>query len=921
MRDHNNDAAPDDYRPAWHCLATDESLARLEATLDGLDQAAVDVRLQQYGRNELASVARDSWLKRFALQFHNVLIYVLLAAAVGTALLQEWVDTGVILAVVVVNALIGVVQEGKAEKALDSIRAMLSPRAVVRRNGEQTSVDATELVPGDIVLLKSGDRVPADLRLLENQNLRIDEAVLTGESVAVDKQTEPVAASAGLGDRLCLAFSGTLVTYGRGVGVVVATAEQTEIGKVSEMLSGVQMVTTPLLRQVSQFGRWLSAAIVLLALLTFAFGLWVRDYPALEVFMAAVSLAVAAIPEGLPAIMTITLAIGVQRMARRNAIIRRLPAVETLGSVTIICSDKTGTLTRNEMTVQTVLTADQVYQVSGVGYAPEGAFKVDGQEIDPGDGDHPVLARLLRAAMLCNEASLVQKDGEWRLHGEPTEGGLVAMGMKAGLERRELERQWPRLDSVPFDSAHKFMATLNQRKDGGDDDGAQPGERIVSMKGAPEAVLDACDSEYHRDGDRTLDRARWEQAMHALAQDGQRLLAIATKPVGQISEIDFDDLQSGLVLLGVLGIIDPAREEAITAVAACKQAGIRVKMITGDHGVTARAIGHALGIGDGETVLTGNELQRMDDAEIAEQAARVDVFARTTPEHKLRLVRALQARNEVVAMTGDGVNDAPALKRADVGIAMGVKGTEASKEAAEMVLADDNFASIERAIEEGRAVYDNLKKAILFILPTNGGQALTIVAAILLGLTLPLTPVQVLWVNMVTAVTLALALAFEAPEPGLMQRPPRRPATPLLTPLLIWRILFVSAILVTGTFGHYLYVVADGTATTEFARTVAINTLVMGQVFYLFNSRYILEPSWNLQAIIGSRPVLLAVGILLILQGLFTYAPPLQTLFSTEAIGAGEWARIVVFGLVLFTLVEIEKMVLRAWLGRAGANV
>ncbi len=894
-----------------HAHDAEAVLSHLGSGEDGLTKEEVEARLHRHGRNELPVAARDSWAKRFALQFHNVLIYILLVAAAGTAVLQEWVDTGVILAVVLINALIGVIQEGKAEKALESIRAMLSPKASVLRGGERLSIDAAELVPGDVVLLKAGDRVPADLRLLQSQSLRIDEAVLTGESMAVDKATDPVAQDAGLGDRLCMAFSGTLVTYGRGLGVVTATGGTTEIGKVSELLSDVQTVTTPLLRDMAQFGRWLSLAILLLAGATFAFGLWVRDYAGMEMFLAAVSLAVAAIPEGLPAIMTITLAIGVQRMARRNAIIRRLPAVETLGAVTIICSDKTGTLTRNEMTVQTVVTANHHYHVSGVGYIPEGRFSVGDDDVLPGDG-HGVLQALLEAALLCNEAEVSCREGQWQLNGEPTEGALSVLAMKAGLSGRELKRERPRIATLPFDSAHKFMATLHRADEG----------RVVLMKGAPEAVLEACSHERREDGDHALDRDRWEERMHAVAGRGQRLLALACGVAEHASdELGFEHVGEGLVLLGVVGIVDPPRSEAIDAVAACREAGIRVKMITGDHGVTARAIGQQLGIGDGATAMSGQEIERIDDEVLQEKAGTIDVFARTTPEHKLRLVRALQARGNVVAMTGDGVNDAPALKRADVGIAMGIKGTEASKEASAMVLADDNFASIKHAVEEGRTVYDNLKKAILFILPTNGGQAFTIVAAILLGLTLPLTPVQVLWVNMVTAVTLALALAFEPPEPGLMERPPRDPATPLLTPLLIWRIGFVSAILVAGTFGHYLWLTSTPGVSDEFARTVAINTLVMGQVFYLWNSRYILASVLNLQGLFGSRPVLYAVALLLVLQALFTYAPPMQTLFSTTAIGADDWLRILGFGVVLFVLVETEKAIFRRLLGRAGANV
>ncbi|ABI56378.1 cation-transporting P-type ATPase [Alkalilimnicola ehrlichii MLHE-1] len=887
---------------AWHSLDMKTALERLQSSADGLDSEEAKRRLETHGPNRLRPPEKDGPLKRFLLQFHNVLIYILIVAAIGTAFLQHWVDTGVILAVVLINAIIGFIQEGKAEKALDAIRGMLSPKAMVLRDGHRQTVDAEELVPGDIVLLQAGDRVPADLRLVEARNLRIDEAVLTGESVAVDKGLDPVDEASELGDRSSLAFSGTLVAFGRGLGVVAETGEQTEIGRVSTMLSEVESTTTPLLRQVAQFGHWLSVAIVAVAVATFLFGYLVRDYAAMDMFLAAVSLAVAAIPEGLPAIMTITLAIGVQRMARRNAIIRRLPAVETLGSVTVICSDKTGTLTRNEMTVQEVVTADRQYQVTGVGYEPHGDFELDGRDVEP-DDSQPVLCEILQAVMLCNEAQVYEKDGRWRMEGDPTEGALITAALKAGMDARQLAGRMPRTDVIPFESSYKFMVTLHHDHEG---------NGYIIMKGAPERVLAVCAEQRTADGDQPLDPDWWQARMDEVAERGQRLLAVATKRVpADKRDLTFDDVEDGLVLLGVMGIIDPAREEAIAAVGECHSAGIQVRMITGDHSLTARAIGKQLGIGDGEHALAGHEIQEMDDTTLQERARDVEVFARTTPEHKLRLVKVLQADNQVVAMTGDGVNDAPALKRADVGIAMGVKGTEAAKEASEMVLADDNFASIAHAVEEGRTVYDNLKKAILFILPTNGGQAFTIVSAIMLGLALPLEPVQALWVNMVTAVTLALALAFEPPEPGLMERRPREPGRPLLSGFLIWRVLFVSALLVVGTFGHYFWMIEWEGASQELARTAAINTLVVGQMFYLINSRYILESVLNIRGLLGSRPVLIAIALLLVLQMLFTYSGPFQFLFSTEGIGWDEWSRILIFGLALFFIVEAEKAVLR----------
>ncbi|WP_373181587.1 cation-transporting P-type ATPase [Halomonas campaniensis] len=896
MRGTSSSATP------WHSREPAEVLAELAASEQGLSGEQVVERLARHGENRLPAPPRSGPLRRFLRQFHNVLIYVLLIAALGTALLQHWVDTGVILGVVVINAVVGFLQEGKAEQALEAIRGMLSPKALVLRDGQRRTVPAEQLVPGDLVLLQAGDRVPADLRLLRCHNLRIDEAMLTGESVAVDKQTGAVDADADLGDRRGMAFSGTLVAFGQGRGVVVGTGAATEIGRISTLLGEVETLTTPLLREIAAFGRWLSGAIVVLAGMTFAFGYWGRHYDLLETFLAAVSLAVAAIPEGLPAIMTITLAIGVQRMAVRNAIIRRLPAVETLGSVTTICTDKTGTLTRNEMTVKTLLTAEESYEVSGVGYAPHGGIHHAGEEVAL--EQHPVLAEALRAILLCNDAELQRRDGGWHLEGDPTEGALVVAGLKAGLDAREVARHYPRDDVIPFESLYKFMVTLHHHHEGG--------QRLLFLKGAPERVLAVCDRERTRDGDRPLDRPRWEQRMDAIAARGQRLLAVALKPMEEDRRtLAFPDVEAGgLTLVAVCGIIDPPREEAIAAVRQCQQAGIVVKMITGDHAVTARAIADELGIRTAGGVVPGHALEPLSDEELTALVCEVDVFARATPEHKLRLVRALQAGGQVVAMTGDGVNDAPALKRADVGVAMGIKGSEAAREAAAMVLADDNFASIAHAVEEGRTVYDNLRKAILYILPTSGGEALTIMAAVLLGLTLPLLPAQVLWVNMVTAVTLSLALAFEPAEPGVMRRRPRDPGAPILSGFLVWRAGFVSLLLLAGTFGHFLWMERQGVE-IELARTVAINALVMGEIAYLFNSRYILEPAWNRAGLLGSRAVLFAVGGLVVLQALFTYSAPLQLLFGTAPLGAKEWGSILAFGSILFTLVELEKALFR----------
>ena len=893
-------------QPAWHALTAQEALQRLQADPgSGLGEGEAAERLEAHGPNRLPPPQRESALKRFLKQFHNLLIYILLIAGVVTALLGKWLDSAVIFGVVLVNAAIGYLQEGKAEASLDAIRNMLSLRALVLRGGERMTVDAEALVPGDIVLLDAGDRVPADVRILEQRNLRIDEAVLTGESVPVEKADEPVAADAELGDRRPMAFSGTLVASGSGRGVVVATGEATEIGKISTLLAGVESITTPLLRQIGQFGRWLSGAILLLAAATFGVGYYVQGYTAIETFLAAVALAVAAIPQGLPAIMTVTLAVGVQRMARRNAIIRRLPAVEALGSVSTICSDKTGTLTRNEMTVRSVITAEERYRVSGVGYVPDGAFYRGDSDDDSHPvpaAEEPILGQLLRGVALCNEAWLYHREDRWRLQGGPTEGALMVAAVKGGFSREALERAQPRTDVIPFESSYKFMATLHHDHEG---------NGLIVLKGAPEQVLEACARERTADGDRPVERERWHEVFEALASEGRRLLAVAVKETGaDHRELHFDDVREGMTLLGVAGMMDPPRDEAIDAVAGCHRAGIGVKMITGDHAVTAGAIGEQLGIrGD---PLVGRDIEAMDDAELGERCLSTDVFARTTPSHKLRLVEALQAHGQIVAMTGDGVNDAPALKRADVGIAMGQKGTEAAKEASEMVLADDNFASIAYAVEEGRTVYDNLRKAILFLLPTNGGEAFTIVGAISLGLALPITPVQILWVNMVTAVTLGLALAFEPAEPGIMARRPRDPEQPILSGVLLWRVLFVSVLLVLGTFGHFAYMEAQGVS-EELARSVAINTLVVGELVYLFNARYIRESSLTVQGLLGSRAALLAVAVLVLLQGAFTYAPPLQALFGVAGLSPEQWGRVVAFGAALFLLVELEKALLRRW--------
>jgi len=893
-----------EHPPHWHSLSASDTLSRLDAPRTGLTPDAVETRRAQYGSNRLPPPQRTAAWQRFLLQFHNVLIYVLLAAGVITALLGHWLDSGVIIGVVIINAVIGFIQEGRAEEALDAIRSMLSPHAIVTRAGERHEIPAEDLVAGDIVHLSSGDRVPADLRLIDVKSLRVMEAALTGESLAVEKQVDAVAEDAALGDRASMAWSGTLVTYGQATGVVTATGTATELGRISTLLASVEKLTTPLLKLMARFGQVLAGVILLLSGLIFGFGVWVRDYPASDMFLAAVGLAVAAIPEGLPAIMTITLAIGVTRMAHRHAIIRRLPAVETLGAVSVICSDKTGTLTRNEMTVQTVIGTDAIFEVSGSGYAPEGGFSREGERADP--EAYPLLREVAHAALLCNDAELRDTDAGWQLAGDPTEGALLTLAMKAGLDPRQTREALPRSDVIPFESEHRFMATLNHDHDG---------RGFIYLKGAPERVLALCEAQNSADGEAPLDPDFWHARMEAAAAEGMRLLALAVRHE-TTATLNFSDIEDGgFTLLAVLGLADPPREEAIQAVADCRAAGIRVKMITGDHAATALAIGKQLGLGGhspNETVraTTGAEIEALDAAQLRDVVAQTDIFARASPEHKLRLVEALQSLGHVTAMTGDGVNDAPALRRADVGVAMGRKGTEAAKEAAEMVLADDNFASIAHAVEEGRTVYGNLKKAIIFILPTNAAQAGMVLIAILLGLTLPITPVQILWVNMVSAVTLALALAFEHPEPEAMRQPPRNPNEPLLTRFMLWRIVFVTVFLVAGSLGLFLWEMERGVP-IEVARTAAINALVMGEIFYLFNCRRLTAPVVGWSGFVGNRAVLIAIAILIVLQGLFTYLPVLQTLFATAALNLAAWGRIFVFGLIVYSVVEIEKAVIR----------
>ncbi|MCF3974673.1 cation-transporting P-type ATPase [Paracoccus salsus] len=880
-----------------HAMSARQALDALASGKKGLDHQQVARRQAEHGLNRLPNAPKRSPILRFLAHFHNVLIYVLIASSAVTAALQHWVDTGVILAVVIVNAVIGYIQEGRAEQAMDAIRGMLAPRSAVLRDGRRISVDAADLVPGDIVLIEAGDRVPADLRLIEARGIKAEEAILTGESVPVDKGIAPVAKDAALGDRASMLFSGTLVAAGAGRGVVVATGTATQIGGISGMLGRVETLTTPLVAQMDRFARWLTVFILIVAASLLIYGYFVGHLPFAELFMAVVGLSVAAIPEGLPAVLTITLAVGVQAMARRNAIVRRLPAIETLGSVSVICSDKTGTLTRNEMMVASLAAAEHIYAVGGNGYAPEGAVRW--READAHPGEHAVLIEFARAAGLCNDAVLRPHEAGWRVEGDPMEGALMALAGKITREGAEPFRQWTRSDAIPFDTAHRYMAVLHH-----DDEG----RGCIHVKGAPEAVLALCADQRAADGgSEPLDADHWNGMVEDLAAEGQRVIAVAVRAVPQDHTIlNTADLEGRLTLIGLIGLIDPPRAEAIEAVAECHAAGIRVKMITGDHAATARAIAGMIGLKNHDRVLTGADLEAMDDAALADAAVQTDIFARTSPADKLRLVTALQSRGLTVAMTGDGVNDAPALKRADAGIAMGLKGSEAAKQAAELVLADDNFASIAAAVREGRTVYDNIKKVIGWTLPTNAGEAMPIIIALFLGMALPITAVQILWVNLVATVTLGLALAFEPSEPGTMRRPPRPRGEALLTGGLLWHVALVSLLFTAAVFAVHTYALDKGHS-QELAQTMSMNTIVVLEIFHLFFIRNIHGTSLTWAAARGTRVVWACVIAVTTAQFAVTYLPPLQAVFGTEAVPLFDGLLIVAIGVVFFGLIETEK--------------
>ncbi|MDM5271578.1 cation-transporting P-type ATPase [Sulfurovum sp. zt1-1] len=887
----------------WHHKSPDETLSLLKTSTEGLSQKSAEQRALEFGSNELPKPVRPHILMRFLSHFHNILIYVLLSAAVITALLEHFVDTAVIVSVVIINALIGFLQEGKAEKAMDAIRNMLALKAKIIREGKHQSISAESLVPGDIVLLEAGDKVPADLRLLSIHGLKIQEAVLTGESITVEKHIEATEAESSLGDRFSMAFSGTTVASGEGIGVVVATATQTQIGRISGLLSSVETLNTPLVIQMARFAKLLTLFILTVAAMILLFSYYVLHQDFTTIFMAVVGLSVAAIPEGLPAVLSITLAVGVQAMAKRNAIVRRLPAIETLGSVSVICSDKTGTLTRNEMNVVSIVTGKDQFEITGTGYEPSGEIKVDKTTVNV--AAYPLLEEIGLAATLCNNSRLLHDNEHWSVEGDPMEGALLALSGKTGINIIKTREEWLRTDVIPFDTKYKYMATLNHDHDN---------NAFIFVKGAPEVLFDLCTLQRCSNHENEpIDKFYWKEQADSIAAQGQRLLAFALKPVmpGH-TVLEHDDITDSLIFLGLVGLIDPPRAEVIEAIAECHRAGIEVKMITGDHALTAVAIGKQLGLHHSEKVLTGIELEKIDDKALPDAIMQTGIFARTSPEDKLRLVMAMQSSGMTVAMTGDGVNDAPALKRAGVGIAMGRTGTEAAKEAAEIVLTDDNFASIVAAVREGRTVYNNLKKVISWTLPTNAGEAMTIITAILFGLSLPITPIQILWVNMITAVTLGIALAFEPIEEHTMQRPPHPRNESLLSGGLVWHIILVASLFLVGIFGIYEYALWKG-YTENLARTIAMNTLVCMEIFHLLFIRNMHNIIWGWKSIRATTTVWISISMVVFGQFALTYLPWLQSIFETEAVGLFDMLVILGISVLMFLIIELEKQIRIRW--------
>jgi len=894
----------------WYQLSVAQVMESLSTNNNGLSSSEAGTRLAKYGYNELKFKRRGPFI-RFLSQFKSPLIYVLIAAALVTAFLNMWLDAAVILAVVFANAIIGFIQEGRAEASMEAVTRMMVPVCTVLRDGEQKEIAARDLVPGDIVLLEEGDRVPADLRLFYTRNLSADEAALTGESVPVEKGVEPILRpNLASGDQRCMAFSGTFVARGSARGIVVTTGEETEMGKIARLMKETpRVIAAPLMRKLAAFTKLLVIVVLSLAAINLLLGILLGGYDLVYSFLASVSFAVAAIPEGLPAIVTIALALGARVMAQRNTLIRRLPAVETLGSATVICSDKTGTLTRNEMTVVRIYCGKKSYKVSGVGYEPEGEFMLGSESINPAQSG--ALSETLRAGLLCNNAALEEAEDGYKISGDPTEGALLVAALKAGVDER-----LPRLDELPFESEKRYMATLHQGKEG----------NVVYVKGSPEKLLGMCQSQLVDGTVEALDGGEVLSEANEMAKEALRVLGLAYKDVPKDkTSLTPEDLRE-LVFLGLQGMIDPPREEAREAIAKCRRAGIRVVMVTGDHPQTAKAIAQQLGIDIGEGVLTGEDLSRMSDEALYKVVDKVSVYARVAPAHKFRVTTQLQSKGHIVAVTGDGVNDAPALKTADLGIAMGIKGTDAAKEASDMVLADDNFASIVAAVEEGRHVFENIRKVILYTLATNIGQSLLVLGAIILipfitlfSTRLPLEPIQILWINLYDAVVLALPLLWEPREMGLLGRPPRDPKKPLANRLFFRKVGLVSLIMAGAAFAvfyHYGASAVSGSVVDELrltqAQTAAFMTVIMVHIFYLLTARSLTESAFKRNPF-SNKWVFASIILTVALHILMVYVLPNIGInpFRVAPIPIQWWIPIVSLGLLGLFAVELEEFLVR----------
>ncbi len=889
---------------SWHSITEQEILEKTGASIEhGLTGEEIIKRKSIYGSNALTSKKGHNSLVLFLLQFRQPLVYILVAASIITVYLKEFVDSAVIFGVVLINAIVGFIQESKAIKAIEALSKSMTNEATVIRDGKKKRIPASELTFGDTVLLQSGDKVPADLRLIDVRELQINESMLTGESLPVYKSQQAVSADTVLADRDNMAYSSTLVTFGTAASVVVEIGDKAEVGKINQMIASAEVLATPLTKKISHFSGVLLYVILGLAIITFLVGLS-RGESVINMFMAAVALSVGAIPEGLPAALTIILALGVSKMAKRNAIIRKLPAVETLGSTSIICTDKTGTLTKNQMTVEVVYANGKQFEVAGVGYSPEGEFLLNRKKIDPSVNES--LRECLLCGVLCNDSNLVRSGDDWKVEGDPTEGALITSAAKAHLSKDTLFKEFKRIDAIPFESQHQYMATLHNVK--GTD------KRIIYMKGSVESILSRCSTALACEKNAHYDAELCHSVANQMAGRGLRVLAFA-RCICESGKntVTHDDVSEGMIFLGFQAMIDPPRPEAIQAVKTAKTAGIRVKMITGDHEITAFEIARKIGIIDElseynqNQVLNGKHIAVMSDIELISKAQSTSVFARVAPEDKLRLVKALQVNGDIIAMTGDGVNDGPSLRQANIGIAMGITGTDVAKESGDMVLTDDNFATIEAAIEEGRGVYDNLIKFITWTLPTNFGEGLIIIAAILAGVALPILPVQILWINMTTAIFLGLMLAFEPKEAGLMNHPPRKQKEPILTAPILIRIVIVGALLCASAFIYYEYSLNAGHSEAV-ARTIAVNIFVFGELFYLFNCRSLRYSAFKI-GLFGNKILLVGVAIMILAQICFTYLPVFNVAFQSEPITYNDWMMITGVGVLIFLIIELVKKI------------